>query len=65
MEGIGSLLRQWLRAYRGVRKMYLYLYVNAFESFHNMKRKASNTNGTYRMMRRGKKTPVDTRLHDW
>jgi transposase-like protein len=43
MEGIWSLLRQWLRTYRGVRKMYLYLYVNAFEYFHNMKRKVSDT----------------------
>jgi transposase-like protein len=42
MEGIWSLLRQWIRTYRGVRKMYLYLYVNAFEFFHNAKRKVSD-----------------------
>ncbi|MEW5801244.1 MAG: IS1595 family transposase [bacterium] len=42
MEAIWSLLRQWLRSYRGVRKMYLYLYVNSFEFFHNMKRRVSD-----------------------
>jgi transposase len=42
MEAIWSLLRQWLRSYRGVRKMYLYLYVCAFEFFHNSKRKVSD-----------------------
>lgn len=42
MEGIWSLLRQWLRSYRGVRKIYLYLYVSAFEFFHNSKRKVSD-----------------------
>jgi len=40
MEGIWSLLRQWLRTFRGVRKIYLYLYVHAFEFFHNLKRSA-------------------------
>lgn len=41
MEAIWSLLRQWLRSYRGVRKMYLY--VSSFEFFHNIKRRVSDT----------------------
>lgn len=40
MEGTWSLLRQYLRTFRGVCKKYLYLYVNTFEFLHNLKRRA-------------------------
>ena len=36
-EGIWSLLRPWLRPYRGINKMYLPLYVASCEFFYNRK----------------------------
>jgi transposase-like protein len=42
MEGIWSLLRQYIRTFRGVCKKYLHLYVNAFEFLHNLKRRISD-----------------------
>jgi transposase-like protein len=42
MEGIWSLLRQWIRTFRGVRKDRLHLYVNAFQFFYNFNKWAEN-----------------------
>jgi transposase len=42
MEGIWSLLRQYIRTFRGVCKKYLHLYVNAFEFLHNLKWRISD-----------------------
>ncbi len=42
MEGIWSLLRQYIRTFRGVCKKYLHFYVNAFEFLHNLKRRVND-----------------------
>jgi hypothetical protein len=37
-EGAGAALRTYLRAFRGVHKQYLYLYVATYEAMLNAKR---------------------------
>ena len=40
-EGLWSLLRPWIRPFRGVNKMYLPLYVAPFEYFYNRRYQTS------------------------
>jgi len=39
MEGLWSLLRSWLRPYRGISQAYLPLYLGFFEFVHNVRRR--------------------------
>jgi transposase len=39
MEGLGSLLRSWLRPHRGISQEHVPLYLGFFEFMHNVRRR--------------------------
>lgn len=51
-EGLWSLLRPWIRPFRGINKMYLSLYVAPFEYFYNRREQSvmENVRGVIRLM---------------
>jgi transposase len=53
-EGVGTALRTYLRAFRGVHKQYLHLYVATYEAMANAKRVTSHL---IRRMGVGAKSP--------